>query len=179
MNHLPTIHFQGRTVSFREGIHLILLRFFNSDWMNSMFIPVNSLESHNLNYPKDHWTLKTGNFEDLIPAMQVQTLPFEGPRSLGYGIWVHGRFQKYGFLPPNHPFVHRVWNHYKPPSILGVFHSPYFGGWKSPYFWFNTHMASPKKSYHQSRFAISPSKGVFATIRRCPLESFVGIACLG
>ena len=35
-------------------------------------------------YPKDHWTLKTGNFEDLIPGIQVQTLPLEGPRSLGY-----------------------------------------------------------------------------------------------
>ena len=34
-------------------------------------------------HPKDHWTLKTGNFEDLIPAIQVQTLPLEGPRSLG------------------------------------------------------------------------------------------------
>ena len=36
-------------------------------------------------YPKDHWTLKTGYFEDPTPAIQVQTLPLEGPRSLGYG----------------------------------------------------------------------------------------------
>ena len=33
--------------------------------------------------PKDHWTLKTGHFEDPTPAIQVQTLPLEGPRSLG------------------------------------------------------------------------------------------------
>ena len=31
-------------------------------------------------YPKDHWTLKTGYFEDPTPAIQVQTLPLEGPR---------------------------------------------------------------------------------------------------
>ena len=30
-----------------------------------------------------HWTLKTGYFEDPTPAIQVQTLPLEGPRSLG------------------------------------------------------------------------------------------------
>ena len=35
-------------------------------------------------YPKDHWTLKTGYFEDPTPAIQVQNLPLEGPRSLGY-----------------------------------------------------------------------------------------------
>ena len=34
--------------------------------------------------PKDHWTLKTGYFEDPTPAIQVQTLPLEGPRSLGW-----------------------------------------------------------------------------------------------
>ena len=33
--------------------------------------------------PQDHWTLKTGYFEDPNPAIQVQTLPLEGPRSLG------------------------------------------------------------------------------------------------
>ena len=35
-------------------------------------------------FPKDHWTLKTGYFEDPNPAIQVQTLPLEGPRSLGF-----------------------------------------------------------------------------------------------
>ena len=35
-------------------------------------------------HPKDHWTLKTGYFEDPNPAIQVQTLPLEGPRSLGF-----------------------------------------------------------------------------------------------
>ncbi len=35
---------------------------------------------------KDHWTLKTGYFEDPTPAMQVQNLPLEGPRSLGKGV---------------------------------------------------------------------------------------------
>ena len=36
------------------------------------------------------------------------------------------------FSPPNHPFVHRVWNHYfNKPSILGFLNSPYF--------WVNTH----------------------------------------
>ena len=43
--------------------------------------------SRKLKYPKDHWTLKTGYFEDPTPAMQVQTLPLEGPRSLGYHNW--------------------------------------------------------------------------------------------
>ena len=33
--------------------------------------------------PKDHWTLKSGYFEDPTPAIQVQTFPLEGPRSLG------------------------------------------------------------------------------------------------
>ena len=33
--------------------------------------------------PKDHWTLKTGYFEDPTPAIQVQTLPLEGPMILG------------------------------------------------------------------------------------------------
>ena len=32
---------------------------------------------------KDHWTLRTDYFEDPNPAKQVQTLPLEGPRSLG------------------------------------------------------------------------------------------------
>ena len=36
--------------------------------------------------PKDHWTLKTGYFEEPNPAIQVQTLPLEGPRSLGNDI---------------------------------------------------------------------------------------------
>ena len=44
-------------------------------------------------HPKDHWTLKTGYFEDPTPATHVQTLPLEGPRSLGYMkkwlIWCH------------------------------------------------------------------------------------------
>ena len=40
--------------------------------------------NNKLSYPKDHWTLKTGYFEDPNPAIQVQTLPLEGPRSLGY-----------------------------------------------------------------------------------------------
>ena len=37
----------------------------------------------NIADPKDHWTLKTSYFEDPTPAIQVQTLPLEGPRSLG------------------------------------------------------------------------------------------------
>ena len=37
-------------------------------------------------FPKDHWTLKTGYFEDPTSAIQVQTLPLEGPRSLGLGL---------------------------------------------------------------------------------------------
>ena len=35
--------------------------------------------------------------------------------------------------PPNHPFVHRVWNHY--------FHHP-FWVYCTPYFWFNTRVVS-------------------------------------
>ena len=37
-------------------------------------------------FPKDHWPLKTGYFEDPTPTIQVQTLPLEGPRSLGFTI---------------------------------------------------------------------------------------------
>ena len=33
-------------------------------------------------YPKDHWILKTGYFETPTPAIQVQTLPLEGPMIL-------------------------------------------------------------------------------------------------
>ena len=40
-------------------------------------------------HPKDHWTLKTGYFEDPTPAIQVQTLPLEGPRSLGQRVFFH------------------------------------------------------------------------------------------
>ena len=40
-------------------------------------------QSQNAYCPKDHWTLKSGYFEDTTPAFQVQTLPLEGPRSLG------------------------------------------------------------------------------------------------
>ena len=40
-----------------------------------------------LSIPKDHWTLKTGYFEDLTPAIQVQSLPLEGPRSLGIHLY--------------------------------------------------------------------------------------------
>ena len=37
-------------------------------------------------YPKGHWTLKTGYFEDQnTPAMQVQNLPLEGPMILRGG----------------------------------------------------------------------------------------------
>ena len=38
----------------------------------------------NIHHPQDHWTLKTVYFEDPTPAIQVQTLPLEGPRSLGH-----------------------------------------------------------------------------------------------
>ena len=37
-----------------------------------------------INHPKDHWTIKTAYFEDPNPAIQVQTLLLEGPRSLGH-----------------------------------------------------------------------------------------------
>ena len=47
-------------------------------------------------HPKDHWTLKTGYFEDPTPAIQVQTLPLEGPRSLG-----HDLFNPLPFHPPS------------------------------------------------------------------------------
>ena len=59
-----------------------------SEWCSTKF-PVNGslfwgYEKVALSqYPKDHWTLKTGYFEAPNPAIQVQTLPLEGPRSLG------------------------------------------------------------------------------------------------
>ena len=43
------------------------------------------------------------------------------------GIWVFPKIM----VPPNHPFVHRVF-HY--------FHHPFWGV-KYPYFWFNTHIS--------------------------------------
>ena len=48
----------------------------------------------NLFCPKDHWTLKTGYFEDPDPAIQVQTLPLEGPRSLGCFIFGTKKYPK-------------------------------------------------------------------------------------
>ena len=43
--------------------------------------------------PKDHWTLKTGYFEDATPAIQVLgPLPLEGPRSLGSLAFLHWVF---------------------------------------------------------------------------------------
>ena len=44
------------------------------------------LQPWRLTCPKDHGTLKTGYFEVPTPVMQVQTLPLEGPRSLGWNI---------------------------------------------------------------------------------------------
>ena len=35
--------------------------------------------ANKLSYPKDHWTLKTGYFEDPTPTIQLQNLPLEGP----------------------------------------------------------------------------------------------------
>ena len=54
--------------------------------------------------PKDHWTLKSAYFEDPTPVIQVQTLPLEGPRSLGvksssnFYFRVHG-LSEYQTLP--------------------------------------------------------------------------------
>ena len=45
-------------------------------------IPLNSGLGF-IHNPKDHGTLKTAYFEDPNLAIQVQTLPLEGPRSLG------------------------------------------------------------------------------------------------
>ena len=45
--------------------------------------PKSGIFCEHLFIPKDHWTLKTGYFEDPNPVIQVQTLPLEGPRSLG------------------------------------------------------------------------------------------------
>ena len=51
--------------------------------------------------PKDHWTLKTGYFEDPTPAIQVQTLPLEGPRCLGRAnFWGFINLGLPIFLPP-------------------------------------------------------------------------------
>ena len=58
-----------------------------------------------MSHPKDHWTLKTGYSEDLnTPAIQVQTLPLEGPTSLGQntlrasGIRIDGLLDRVGWL---------------------------------------------------------------------------------
>ena len=45
-----------------------------------------------------------------------------------WDIWVFPKI----VVPPNHPFVHRVF-HY--------FHHPFWGVFKSPYFWVDTHIA--------------------------------------
>ncbi len=57
-------------------------------------------------------------------------------RSYGVGFFFRCMGGSYGWhsknmgvLPPNHPFVHRVWNHYFHYPFWGVFH-PYF--WKHP-----------------------------------------------
>ncbi len=63
-------------------------------------------------YPTDHW---------------VKQPKLKNPR--GYtDIWAFPKIS----VPPNHPFVHRVFHD---------FHHPFWGV-KSPYFWFNTHMIS-------------------------------------
>ena len=52
-------------------------------WVNIRIFRFGESFDPNSVYPKDHWTLKTGYFEDPTPAIQVQILPLEGPRSLG------------------------------------------------------------------------------------------------
>ena len=67
---------------WRPWICLVrLLRVFVPEerWQNTWGDSSQSKKCH----PKDHWTLKTGFFEDPTPAIQVQTLPLEGPRFLG------------------------------------------------------------------------------------------------
>ena len=54
-----------------------------------------------LSCPKDHWTLKTGYLEDPTPAIQAQTLPLQGLRSLGWFLlkWTKSsQYQIYNFL---------------------------------------------------------------------------------
>ena len=84
--------------------------------------------------PKDHWTLKTGYLEDPTLAIQVQTLPLEGPRSLGQ-YWNFG--QKITTTPliklhSNGPMV--LMFRATVTSLVGVFAQrcpdtrPWFGG---------------------------------------------------
>ena len=49
----------------------------------SLEVSKSTIEKKN-GFPKDHWTLKTGSFDDPTPATQVQPLPLEGPKSLGF-----------------------------------------------------------------------------------------------
>ena len=58
--------------------------FFSHRHIRDAMMAICFIMFHIFLYPKDHWTLKTGYFEDPTPAIQVQTLPLEGPRSLGY-----------------------------------------------------------------------------------------------
>ena len=71
--------------------------------------PNNEESSTVILYPKDHWTLKTGYFEDPTPAIQVQTLPLEGPRALGYHENEEKfQFQKHSFwLQKVHQWTHK------------------------------------------------------------------------
>ena len=65
--------------------------FVGSSWKGkSKMLKISKI--HLLNVPKDRWTLETGYFEDLTPAIQVQTLPLEGPRSLG--VYINSKSSK-------------------------------------------------------------------------------------
>ena len=75
----------------------------------------------------------------------------------GTSIWV---FPKIGVVPPNHPFVHRVF-HYKP-SILGY---PYF--WKHPYMMVISYTTCKRigemASHSHERLGLSWPRKLFAT----------------
>ncbi len=51
--------------------------------VNWNYLKLNEPKDESTYCPKDHWTLKNCYFEDPTPAIQVQSLPLEGPRSLG------------------------------------------------------------------------------------------------
>ena len=71
----------GVTMIPKQNKHVLVVSIRNQD--SQLFLLICLASDYQIYHPKDHWTLKTGYFEDPTPAIQVQTLPLEGPRSLG------------------------------------------------------------------------------------------------
>ena len=76
-----------------------------------------------LSIPKDHWTLTTGYFEDPTPAIQVQNLSLEGPRSLGMCLFWGGY--------PSHRSSKLVWTMWQLLFFCGSWPTRDWSSWEN------------------------------------------------